>query len=298
MNLAQQGEMGRVGGWLGRARRLVEREGRECVEQGYLLMPLMFQHEASGDLDAAIATAAEAAEIAERFGDADLLVVAVHSQGQLMVSQGRAKEGLALLDDSMLAVTNGVLSSIASGIVYCGVILGCQAAFEVRRAQEWTSALAAWCREQPDMGRLHRALPPTPNRDSRAEWRVGRGAAGNPALSRCTEPACRRAGCSAARTARHDPVWLPDGNRGFVRPPPSGARATGRPTTLSLSARGQRPVGSAARRWRQGPGGRAVVRAAAAGGREARRSAPCRYLTVMIRCIPSRWCSWMKHTSP
>lgn len=151
MNLAQQGEMGRAGGWLGRARRLVEREGRECVEQGYLLMPLMFQHEASGDLDAAIATAAEAAEIAERFGDADLLVVAVHSQGQLMVSQGRAKEGLALLDDSMLAVTNGELSPIASGIVYCGVILGCQAAFEVRRAQEWTAALAAWCREQPDM---------------------------------------------------------------------------------------------------------------------------------------------------
>ncbi len=151
MNLAQQGEMGRAGGWLGRARRLVEREGRECAEQGYLLMPLMFQHEASGDLDAAIATAAEAAEIAERFGDADLLALAVHSQGQLMVSQGRAKEGLALLDESMLAVTNGELSPIASGIVYCGVILGCQAAFEVRRAQEWTAALAAWCREQPDM---------------------------------------------------------------------------------------------------------------------------------------------------
>ena len=39
MKLAQKGEMGQAGGWLARARRLVEREDRECVERGYLLMP-------------------------------------------------------------------------------------------------------------------------------------------------------------------------------------------------------------------------------------------------------------------
>ena len=33
-----------------RAQRLVEREGRDCVERGYLLIPAMFQHEAAGDL--------------------------------------------------------------------------------------------------------------------------------------------------------------------------------------------------------------------------------------------------------
>jgi hypothetical protein len=151
MNLAQRGEMGRAGGWLGRARRLIEREGRECVEQGYLLIPRMFEHEAMGDLSAAIATAAEAAAIAERFGDADLLALALHSQGHLLVRAGHLKEGLALFDESMVAVTTGELSPIASGIVYCGVIIGCQAAFDLRRAQEWTAALAAWCREQPDM---------------------------------------------------------------------------------------------------------------------------------------------------
>lgn len=151
MNLALQGEMGRAGGWLGRARRLTEREGTECVEQGYLLLPQMFEQKARGDLEAAAATAGEAARIGERFSDADLVALAVHGQGQMLVAMGRAREGLGLLDEAMLAASTGELSPMASGIVYCGVILGCQAAFDLRRAQEWTAALTRWCAQQPDM---------------------------------------------------------------------------------------------------------------------------------------------------
>ena len=51
----------------------------------------------------------------------------------------------------MVAVTAGELSPIVSGLVYCGVILGCQAAYEPRRAHEWTTALTQWCEQQPDM---------------------------------------------------------------------------------------------------------------------------------------------------
>jgi DNA-binding NarL/FixJ family response regulator len=151
INLMQQGEMARASGWLGRARRLVEREEGECVEQGYLLIPAMFEREAHGDLDGAIATAAEAARIGERFGDPDLVAVAVHGQGHLMITNGEVREGLALVDEAMLSVSTGELSPIPSGIVYCGVILACRAAYELRRAAEWTAALTKWCEEQPDM---------------------------------------------------------------------------------------------------------------------------------------------------
>jgi DNA-binding CsgD family transcriptional regulator len=163
MHLFTRGEMGRATGWLGRAQRIVEREGRDCVERGYLLFPLMFRHEAAGDYEAAVATAAEAAEIGERFGDADLFALAVQAQGTFLVEQGRVVEGLGLLDETMVAVTAGELSPIVSGLVYCGVIMGCQEAYELRRAQEWTAALTRWCEEQPDMvtftGRclIHRA---------------------------------------------------------------------------------------------------------------------------------------------
>ena len=163
MQLAITGEMGGATGWLGRAQRLLERDGRDCVERGYLLLPLVFRHEATGDLEAAAAVAGAAAEIGERFGDADLLALAVHRQGHALVRQRRIAEGLGLLDEAMVAVISDELSPIVCGIVYCGVILGCQDAFELRRAQEWTAALTRWCAQQPDVvaftGRclLHRA---------------------------------------------------------------------------------------------------------------------------------------------
>jgi DNA-binding CsgD family transcriptional regulator len=151
INLARAGEMGRAGGWLGRAQRLLDSEGGDRVERGYLLLPRMFEQEASGDWEAAVATAAEAAAIGERLGDPDLFALAAHEQGHVLILNGRLREGLRLLDEAMVAVTAEELSPIVSGIVYCGVILACQDAFEVRRAQEWTAALSTWCERQPDL---------------------------------------------------------------------------------------------------------------------------------------------------
>ena len=65
--------------------------------------------------------------------------------------QGGSRRASALLDEAMVAVSAGELSPIVSGLVYCGVILGCQAAYEPRRAHEWTTALTHWCEQQPDM---------------------------------------------------------------------------------------------------------------------------------------------------
>ncbi|MGH2942045.1 MAG: helix-turn-helix transcriptional regulator, partial [Solirubrobacteraceae bacterium] len=146
-----RGRRGGATGWVGRARRIVERQERDCVERGYLLLAVMFGHEAAGDLEAAAGVAAEAMAIGERFGDTDLLALAAQDQGILLIELGRVVEGLALLDEAMVAVTAGELSPIVNGFVYCGVITGCQAAYEPRRAQEWTEALTTWCEQQPDI---------------------------------------------------------------------------------------------------------------------------------------------------
>jgi hypothetical protein len=63
----------------------------------------MFGHEPTGEYEAAAATAADSAGIGERFGDRDLLVLAVHSQDIFLVKQWRVVEGLRLLDKAMVA---------------------------------------------------------------------------------------------------------------------------------------------------------------------------------------------------
>jgi DNA-binding CsgD family transcriptional regulator len=150
IQLALRGEMGPATGWLGRAQRLLEPEG-ECVEQGYMLMPVVFEHEAAGDYEGASATAAAMAEIGERFGDKDLFALAVDTQGEVLLRGGRVREGLGLLDEAMVAATSGELSPIVTGIVYCGVILACEEVYELRRAREWTAVLTRWCEQQPDL---------------------------------------------------------------------------------------------------------------------------------------------------
>ena len=149
--LVTRGELGPGGGWIGRAQRLIESEPGDSIERGYLLMPLAFQHEASGDFMSAAAVAADAASIATRFGHADGFALATHMQGAMLIKAGRVREGLALLDEAMVAVTARELSPIVTGIVYCGVILACQDVYEVRRAREWTAALTRWCEGQPDV---------------------------------------------------------------------------------------------------------------------------------------------------
>ena len=69
----------------------------------------------------------------------------------MLIKDGRVREGLALLDEGMVAVTADELSPIVTGIVYCGVILACQEVYEVARARQWTRALADWWSLQPQM---------------------------------------------------------------------------------------------------------------------------------------------------
>ncbi len=69
----------------------------------------------------------------------------------MLIRDGQTREGLALLDEAMVGLTGGDVSPMVSGLVYCGVILACQQAYELRRAREWTAALSRWCEQQQDL---------------------------------------------------------------------------------------------------------------------------------------------------
>ena len=150
-HLINQGELAQASGWLARANRLLEHEQQECAEHGYMLIAVAFQHVVAGDYTGARRAAARAAAIGRRVGDADLVAFALVLHGRAMVREGRVGEGLALLDEAMVAVVAGELSPPVAGTVYCSMIDACREISEWRRAHEWTAALTAWCEKQPDM---------------------------------------------------------------------------------------------------------------------------------------------------
>jgi tetratricopeptide (TPR) repeat protein len=151
LDLMERGEVAQASGWMGRVRRLVGEMPGECAGQGFVLLPDALRALAEGDHETALPILERVAAIGERFGDADLAAFARLAQGRTMLRTGKVKEGLALLDEAMVAVTTDEVTPIVAGGVYCSVVSGCQEVFDWRRAQEWTSAMSRWAAPQVDL---------------------------------------------------------------------------------------------------------------------------------------------------
>jgi DNA-binding CsgD family transcriptional regulator len=145
-----RGQMAHAGGWLSRGRSVLDSD-LDCPARGYFLIPQVLAALDSDDADGARRLAVQAGDIASRFHDADLAAFSTLGHGQALLAAGDETGGLARLDEVMLAVCSGEVGPIASGIVYCAVILECLQIFDLARAAEWTAALDEWCRAQPDL---------------------------------------------------------------------------------------------------------------------------------------------------
>ena len=137
-------------GWIDRTQRLLEHEG-DCVEVGYLRYASGLLTIFQGDPEAAEALFGEALATGERFRDTELVTLARIGRGRCLVYLGRVAEGIALLDEAMVAVGAREVSPVAVGDAYCTVIEGCEELFDIHRVRAWTDAFYAWCEAQPQL---------------------------------------------------------------------------------------------------------------------------------------------------
>lgn|SRR5215469_15355444 len=144
------GDVGQANGWLSRAERLLE-DDPECVEKGYLFLPVGYRLVHGNEPVKAYDAFVQAGTIGRQFRDSDLVALALQGQGRSLIRQGEIARGVALLDEAMVAVTAGEVSPLTAGGVYCSVLDACGEIFDLRRAQEWTSALEQWCASQPEI---------------------------------------------------------------------------------------------------------------------------------------------------
>jgi len=149
MVLFEGGEAAIAGGWMERARRLLDEVEGDVVDRGYLLQLLAYGHIIRGEFAPGAATVAQVIDYGRRFHDPDLLAVGLSFQGRLEIYSGRVADGLRVLDEAMIPVLTGEVSPVFSGLVYCSAIEACQEVSDFGRAGEWTHALSTWCDAQP-----------------------------------------------------------------------------------------------------------------------------------------------------
>jgi DNA-binding NarL/FixJ family response regulator len=133
------------------------------VEHGYLAHVGFEDVFGRGDLDAADEAIERVRQHAERSGDPTLRALALTGAGRVLVRRARVDEGVAVLDQAMIAAVSDVLDPGWAGNIYCHLMAACIEVSDVRRAAEWTEETARWCQSMPGAGpflgvcRVHRA---------------------------------------------------------------------------------------------------------------------------------------------
>ena len=128
------GEPAVGGGWLGRAQRHARRTARgrraglprDGRGHGH---PVRRRHRG--------ARARRGRAIGQRFGEPDLLAMALRTQGLVQIAAGRVSEGLPWMDEAMTSVVAGGLTILHRAL--CNLIAACLLE-DVRRAGEWSEA--------------------------------------------------------------------------------------------------------------------------------------------------------------
>ncbi|MFN8418392.1 MAG: LuxR C-terminal-related transcriptional regulator [Anaerolineae bacterium] len=121
-------------GWFARAERLLDSD-QDCVEWGWLLMfrasmlatPPQLEQESNTVL-----------QLAARFNDPDLEIMALANQGLSLIVQGDILTGMKRIDEAMTAATGGEATDYMTiSEVFCVTLSACEIAGDLVRTEHW-----------------------------------------------------------------------------------------------------------------------------------------------------------------
>lgn len=158
-----RGDQQQSAGWLGQAGRLAEGIP-ECSLHGYVAgftdveLSLM-----AGEPAAAVDAARRVQDIGRRFDTPELIAHGLHGEGRALIQSGQVIDGMALLDEAMVAVLRGRFDPFLTTALSCNAIAACHEVGDVRRMARWTELTEQWLASLPvaavfnAMCRVHRA---------------------------------------------------------------------------------------------------------------------------------------------
>jgi DNA-binding NarL/FixJ family response regulator len=149
------GRQAEAAGWLSRARRLLARQGA-APELGWLAIEEAKRASAPQDAEC---HAQAALDVAHALADPDIECMALAQLGRAAVQQGRAEDGVALLDEAMTVALGGeTRDPMACGDACCTTLAVCDGLADLARAAQWCEAVVefterrrftpvqSWCR--------------------------------------------------------------------------------------------------------------------------------------------------------
>ncbi|HLF41973.1 MAG TPA: adenylate/guanylate cyclase domain-containing protein [Acidimicrobiia bacterium] len=135
--------------WERRAERLLEDDAdTDSVARGHLLRwQTVREIDGGHDYERAVGLSRRVMEIARAQGDGNLEALALQDQGRILVAKGEMEEGMALMDEAMLAAMAGDVTPMVVGRSFCNMLAVCDQTGDIRRAGQWSEAADRWCAE-------------------------------------------------------------------------------------------------------------------------------------------------------
>ncbi len=151
-----------MAGWLARAQRLLEGEPESEANAWLAVMQSLVTAFGQGDFARGEELADEALRLARAHDSPDAEALALSAKGQVLLRQGRWREGLALVEEGAAAATSERIDPRNTCDVYCLTIAAFADLGEYGRAGEWVDQADRWMRVRSIQGyrgqcRVHRA---------------------------------------------------------------------------------------------------------------------------------------------